>query len=277
MDDDNNENVTRAGMEHRSKVSVYIITYNEADKIEEALQSVAWADEIIVADSHSTDGTTEIAERYADKVVQIDFEGFGKLRNDSIMHASCEWIFSLDTDERCTSEARDEILRVVNDENAAAAYFMPRQNLFMGRWIRFSGWYPNYRQPQLFRNGKMRYTEDAVHEGYVVDGRIGYLHSPIWQKPFRDLEQSIAKMNRYSTLGARKLMERGVTGSSMWKALAHGMWAFIRHFVIRLGFLDGWAGFIIAFGYFEATFYKYAKLTEIEQGWNERMPPRRKA
>ena len=274
MAKENIEKVTGAEVVQRAKVSVYIITYNEVDKIEEALQSVDWADEVIVADSHSTDGTTEIAEQYADKVVQIDFEGFGKLRNDAISHTSCEWIFSLDTDERCTPEARDEILRVVNDPDSAAAYFMPRQNLFMGRWIRYSGWYPNYRQPQLFRNGKMHYTEDAVHEGFVVDGRIGHLKKPIWQKPFRDLAQTIAKMDRYSTLGARKLKEKGVTGSGMWNALIHGVWAFIRLYVIRLGFLDGWAGFMIALGYFEVTFYRYAKFTEAEQGWNERIPPR---
>jgi glycosyltransferase involved in cell wall biosynthesis len=272
---DSVQKVTEANGVQSAKISVYIITYNEVDKIEEALQSVSWADEIIVADSHSTDGTTEIAQRYADKVVQIDFQGFGKLRNDAIAHASHEWIFSLDTDERCTPEARDEILRVVNDPNAAAAYFMPRQNLFMGRWIRYSGWYPNYRQPQLFRNGKMHYTEDAVHEGYVVEGHIGHLRNPIWQKPFRDLSQMLAKMDRYSTLGARKLKERGVSGSGMWKAFAHGVWAFIRHYIFRLGFLDGWAGFVIAFSNFEVTFYRYAKFTEAEQGWSERMPPRR--
>jgi glycosyltransferase involved in cell wall biosynthesis len=267
--------VAEAGTDQRAKVSVYVITYNEADKIEEALQSVTWADEVIVADSHSTDGTTEIAQRYASKVIQLDFHGFGKLRNDAIAYAKHDWVFSLDTDERCTPEARDEILRVVNDPNSADAYFMPRQNLFMGRWIRFSGWYPNYRQPQLFRNGKMHYTEEAVHEGYVVNGRIGYLHNSIWQKPYRDLAQTIAKTDRYSTLGARKLKEQGFTGSSMGMALAHGIWAFIRLYVLRLGFLDGWAGFMIALGNFEGTFYRYAKLTEIEEGWNERMPPRR--
>jgi len=254
------------------KLSVYIIAYNDEDKIEEALKSVAWADEIVVADSHSSDRTAEIARRYTDKVVQIDFQGFGKLRNAALVHCSHEWVFSLDTDERCTAEVKQEILRLINDPQAADAYFIPRRNLFMGRWIRHSGWYPNYRQPQLFRKGRMRYTEELVHEGYILDGRSGEMKSAIWQKPFRDLSQIIGKMDRYSTLGAQKLSENGVRGS-MAKALFHGVWAFIRLYVFQFGFLDGWAGFIIALGNFEGTFYRYAKLAEMQERWNERKPP----
>ena len=254
------------------KLSVYIIAYNDEDKVEEALKSVAWADEIVVADSHSSDRTAEIARRYTDKVVQIDFQGFGKLRNAALVHCSHEWVFSLDTDERCTAEVKEEILRIINDPQAADAYFIPRRNLFMGRWIQHSGWYPNYRQPQLFRKGRMRYTEELVHEGYTLDGRSGEMKSAIWQKPFRDLSQIIGKMDRYSTLGAQKLSENGVRGS-MAKALLHGVWAFIRLYVFQFGFLDGWAGFIIALGNFEGTFYRYAKLAEMQERWNERKPP----
>lgn len=250
-----------------AKITVYVIAYNEADKIEAALQSVTWADEIIVADSHSTDGTTEIALRYTDRVIHFDFDGFGKLRNDAIEHASHDWIFSLDADERCTVEARDEILATIADPNAADAYLMPRRNWFMGRWIRYSGWMPNYRQPQLFRKGKMRYTMERVHEGFILDGKLAELRQSIWQQPFRDIGQTLHKMDRYSTLGADKLQERGKT-ASMWLALIHGLWAFVRLYVVRLGFLDGWAGFVIALGNFEGTFYRYAKLTERQQNWN---------
>lgn len=141
----------------------------------------------------------------------------------------------------------------------------------MGRWIRHSGWYPDYRQPQLFRKGKLRYKEDPVHEGYVLDGTLGALKSAIRQIPFRDLAQSIQKMQRYSTLGARKLQEKGVRGG-MPKALFRGFWAFLRHYVFHLGFLDGWPGFVIAFAYFEQTFYKYAKLAEMGNAWSEEPP-----
>jgi glycosyltransferase involved in cell wall biosynthesis len=250
-----------------AKVTAYIIAFNEAGKIEEALQSVAWADEIIVADSHSTDRTAEIARRYTDRVIQIDFHGFGKLRNDAITHATHQWIFSLDADERCTPEVRDEIRKIINTADAADAYLVPRRNLFMGRWIRFSGWYPNYRQPQLFRNGKMHYTEDQVHEGYVLDGKLGRFRNAIWQIPFRDLSQMMQKMDRYSTLGAQKLQEKNRRGS-MLVAFLHGLWAFVRMYIIRLGFFDGWPGFVIALSTFEGTFYRYAKLTEAQRGWN---------
>ena len=255
-----------------AKVSAYIIAYNEEDKIEAALASVAWADEVLLADSYSTDRTAEIAGQRGARVVQIPFEGFGKLRNTVLSHCTHEWIFSLDSDERCTAEARDEILRTITTPDAADAYLVPRRNLFMGRWIRFSGWYPNYRQPQLFRRGRMRYTEEAVHEGYVLDGRLGKLEHAIWQMPFRTLSQVIDKMNRYSTLGAGKRLEKGM-GASMWRALLRGGWAFVRMYILRLGFLDGWAGFVIALSNFEGTFYRYAKLTELARGWPDAAPP----
>ncbi len=248
-------------MDAKPRLSVYLIAFNEADKIDAALRSVAWADEIVVADSHSTDATAEIARRYTDRVIQVPFEGFGKLRNDVIDQLTGVWVFSLDADERCTPAAAEEIRRVIEDPDAADAYFVPRRNFFFGRWIRHSGWYPDYRQPQLFRRGRLRYTSDAVHETYVLDGRLGRLQEPIAQVPFRDLAQVLHKMQRYSTLGVERLAQRGRT-PSMAAALAHGVAAFLRHYVFRAGFLDGWAGFVIALSNFEGTFYRYAKYYE---------------
>jgi glycosyltransferase involved in cell wall biosynthesis len=245
-------------MDAKPRLSVYLIAYNEADKIEAALRSVAWADEIVVADSNSTDATVEIARRYTERVIQVPFDGFGKLRNDVIGQLTGDWIFSLDADERCTEAAAAEIRRTIADPHAADAYFVPRRNFFFGRWIRHSGWYPDYRQPQLFRRGRLRYTEDAVHETYVLDGRIGKLAEPIAQVPFRDLAQVLHKMQRYSTLGVARLEGRG-RRPSMAAALGHGAAAFLRHYVFRAGFLDGWAGFLIALSNFEGTFYRYAK------------------
>jgi glycosyltransferase involved in cell wall biosynthesis len=244
-----------------ARISVYIIAYNEADKIEAALRSVTWADEIVVADSHSTDGTAEIARRYTDRVLQVPFEGFGKLRNDVLAQLSGDWVFSLDADERCTEAAAAEIRRIVELPDAADAYLVPRRNFFFGRWIEHSGWFPDYRQPQLFRRGKLTYTPDAVHETYVLQGRLGRTIEPIAQVPFRDLSQIVHKMQRYSTLGVERLTERH-TAPSMWSALAHGVGAFMRHYVVRAGFLDGWAGFVIALSNFEGTFYRYAKYAE---------------
>ena len=147
------------------KISAYVIAYNQESKIEDAVKSVLWADEILLVDSHSEDRTAEIASGLGARVVQVEFKGFGDLRNQAVAACSHEWIFSLDSDERCTPEARDEILQVINSDNAKDAYYMPRRNYFMGRWIRFSGYYPDYRQPQLFRKGALVYRQDEVHEG----------------------------------------------------------------------------------------------------------------
>jgi glycosyltransferase involved in cell wall biosynthesis len=253
-----------------TKISTYIIAFNEAEKIADAVNSVLWADEIVVADSGSTDRTAEIATKLGARVVQIPFAGFGDLRNRAVEACRHDWIFSLDSDERCTAEARDEILSILASEPQHDAFLVPRRNFMMGRWIEGSGWFPNYRQPQLFRKGGMRYRPDHVHEGYdLLNARpLGRLEHAIWQFPFRNLEEIISKMNRYSTLGATKLSERRV---SMWGALGHGFWAFVKHYLVKRGYRDGWAGFVIAFGNFEGTFYRYAKCYEAAQAW---APPR---
>jgi glycosyltransferase involved in cell wall biosynthesis len=252
------------------KISAYIIAYNEAAKIQAAVSSVLWADEVVVVDSHSTDATAALAEALGARVVQVPFTGFGELRNRALEACRHEWIFSLDSDERCTAAARDEILDIVASQPAHDAYLVPRRSYLMGRWITGSGWYPNYRQPQLFRKDAMRYRPDPVHEGYeLLTGKpLGRMRNEIHQFPFRDLDEIIRKMNRYSTLGAQKLAGKRV---SMWSAFGHGFWAFIKHYVFKLGFKDGWAGFVIAFGNFEGTFYRYAKRYEEAQDW--KAPP----
>ena len=250
------------------KISVYIIAYNEVDKIRDCINSILWADEIIVADSNSTDGTTEIAKELGAKIIQIPFNGYGDLRNQTISHCNGDWIFSLDSDERCTEKVRDEILSLI--ENAPLdIYHVPRKNYFMGKWIKHSGWYPNYRgAPQLFKNGKMNYTTGLVHENYLShsDKEIGALKNFIWQCPFKNTEELIQKGNRYSTLGVVKLQIKGKIGSVII-AFFHALWSFIKHYIFKLGFLDGGPGFVIAFSNFEGTFYRYIKLTEEQSDW----------
>ncbi len=241
-------------------ISAYIIAYNEVDKIEAAINSVLWADEIILADSHSTDGTIELAEKLGAKVVQIEFEGFGKLRNTAIQSCTCDWIFSLDSDERCTPEARDAILKVIDNADSEDIWKVPRRNWFMSKWIKHSGWYPNFRQPQLFRNGKMTYDNLPVHEGWIpADGAsMNVLPESIWQVPFWNLSELQHKSNRYSTLGAEKVLARG-GGNSMLGALARSYIEFAKHYFFKLGILDGWAGYVIARGAAEGAFFKHAK------------------
>jgi glycosyltransferase involved in cell wall biosynthesis len=248
------------------KLSAYILTYNEAEKIEAAVSSVLWADEVVVIDSYSVDRTAEIATSLGARVVAVPFNGFGELRNRAIDACKYDWIFSLDADERCTEAVRDEILALLEGMPSHDVYRVPRRSYMMGRWIKGSGWYPNFRQPQLFRKGSMRYTLEPVHEGYeLLNGKpLGRLQNAVWQFPFRNLEEVIKKMNRYSSLGVPKLAHKRV---SMASALGHGLWSFLKHYIFKRGFIDGWAGFVIAFGNFEGTFYRYAKRYEETQNW----------
>jgi glycosyltransferase involved in cell wall biosynthesis len=248
-----------------SLVSVYIIAFNEAEKVRATIKSARWADEIVVVDSWSTDGTPEIATAMGARVVQVKFTGFGDLRNHAAAACTHDWIFSLDADERCTAEVAAEIRAITSNPESADAYWTPRRNFFMGKWIKHSGWYPNYRQPQLFRKGKMGYDQKPVHEGYQLNSNkpIGHMQNAIWQFPFKNMAEVMHKANRYSSLGAEKIKHKKIT---MGSALAHGLWSFVKHYVFKLGFLDGWAGFVIALGNFEGTYYRYVKALELQKG-----------
>jgi glycosyltransferase involved in cell wall biosynthesis len=254
------------------KLSVYIIAYNEIEKIEAAIKSVQWADEVILVDSYSTDGTSELAKALGASVTNMEFKGYGALRNSAIEACRGEWIFSLDADERCTELVKVEILQKINQSNGPEIYFVPRRNYFMGRWIRHSGWYPNYRQPQLFKKGAMTYDTLPVHEGFISrsDKPVGYLSNSIWQYPFKDIGELLRKADKYSTLGAQKLLGRNV---GFWSALIHGCWSFLKHYIFKCGFLDGWPGFVIAVGNFEGTFYRYLKAIELAKNDAWRTPP----
>ncbi len=247
--------------DYMTPISVYIIAYNEEEKIKEAIESVTWADEVLLVDSYSTDNTVVIAEELGATVMQVEFKGFGDLRNRAIAACKNDWIFSLDSDERCTPETREEIISLVSSEHPTEAYYIPRKNKFMGKWIKHSGFYPDYRQPQLFKKGSLVFEPDMVHERYTINSSkpAGYLQNPIWQIPFRNFEELIHKANRYSTLGAERLSQEGGK-ASIFKAFGHGCWTFVSLYFIKKGFLDGWPGFMIGVGNFLGTFFKYAKL-----------------
>jgi glycosyltransferase involved in cell wall biosynthesis len=245
------------------KISAVIIGYNDEPNIRACLESVRWADEIIFADSFSTDATAKIAAEFTDKVVQIKFEAFGKLRNQAVAHATNDWIFSLDTDERATPEIRDEIRALLARGADAPAYFVPRKNFFLGRWIKHCGWYPDYRQPQLFDRRKMRYRDnDLVHESFNADGTPGYLKEHVIQIPFRDIKQFLAKMDRYSDLMAKRIIEKGRRFHAH-QLLTHPLFTFVKMYFLRLGFLDGLQGFILSGLYAYYTFIKYVRLWEM--------------
>jgi len=254
-----------------AKVSAYIPVLNEASRIETALKSLDWVDEIVIVDTGCTDETIDIAKRYTDHIVAHEFAGFGKLRNFGIDACSNEWIISIDADERCSPGLAQEIREVVQSSHALDAYWIPRRNWFMGRWIKHCGWYPDYCQPKLFRKGALRYRDtDLVHEGWDVQGSIGHLKNDVLHFSFQNLSHIIKKTDYYSDLGSEKLIQQQ-KNCSIPVAFFHGGWAFFRIYFLKLGFLDGGAGFVIALSNFEGTFYRYAKAAEHKNHWNQ--PP----
>ena len=251
-------------------MTAYTLTFNEARQIRAVLESVKWADEIIVVDSFSTDGTVEIAREFGARIISEKFCGFGKLRNLALDAAQHDWIFSLDADERCTPELAGEIRRELAGGPACGAYFVPRKSHFLGKWMRHSGWYPDYRQPQFFNRKKMRYAEDLVHETYKLDGKPGCLREHALQFPWPTLEIATAKLQRYSTLMAERYHADGKR-ASLVKLLGSPVGMFFKVFVVQSGWRDGRHGFILATLYSYYTFLKYAKLWERQQ---QPPPPR---
>src|SRR5215475_6611401 len=253
------------------KISACVITFNDEHTVAWSVTSVQWADEVVVVDTGSTDRTVEIAEGLGARVVRAPpFAGFGEMRNGALAHCTHDWVFSLDADEHCPRPLQDEIRALLDGVPAHDAYYVPRHNFLMGRWIRGSGWYRDHRTPQLFRKSHFRYTPSLSHENHELasDAPPGWTQNVLWHFPFSTLEEVLHKANLYSSLGAKGTLTERV---SMWGALGHGLWAFLRLYVFKRGFVDGWAGFIIALSNFEGTFYRYAKRYEKQQGWGS--PP----
>lgn len=244
------------------RLSIIIVAKNEARNITECVQSARFADEVIVLDSGSTDGTAALAEAAGAKVVVTDWPGYGPQNNRGIDMATGDWFFSLDADERITPELAAEI-RAAIEKDDCDGFRVPRISMYCGRFIRHGGWRPDYTW-RLARAGQARFTEHYLHAHLEVRGRKGTLRESIVHYSFRTMESVLEKMDRYSSAGARDAAERGRKGS-LWRAVTHGLWAFIRTYVLRLGFLDGRWGFMLAVSNAEGTYYRYVKLWLMEQ------------
>ncbi len=242
-------------------LSVIVITKNEADIIADCLQAVEWADEIVVLDSGSDDDTVKICKQFTNLVYVTDWPGFGLQKQRALDKANGDWVLSIDADEIVTSSLRTEIEAAINSTEFFA-YRLPRLSSYCGREIRHSGWWPEH-VLRLFRREQGAFTPALVHEAIEVDGPVGTLTSPLMHDTARKIDDVVAKMNQYSTLGAEMLFKAGKR-SSMPKALSRGAWAFIRTYFLKRGFLDGRAGMMIAIYNAEASFYKYAKLVELQ-------------
>ena len=258
------------------RLSVILITKNEAHNIEDCLRSVAaLADEIVVVDSGSTDGTVEIARRLGAQVsVTADWPGFGVQKGRALARATGEWVLSLDADERVSTALADSIRRIVGTpaadtsgqafvaENsrggATLGYELSRLSSFCGQWMRHGDWYPD-RVLRLFRRGQGRFTDDLVHERIVVDGPVGRLEGDLLHHTMPSLDDALDKMNRYTSGRALDRVRAGRRGS-LGGALGHGLWAFLRSYVLKRGFLDGRLGFVLAVYIAEGTYYRYLKM-----------------
>lgn len=240
------------------RLSVVLITRNEIRNIGACLRSVGFADEVIVVDSGSTDGTVEAAHAAGARVVvRSDWPGFGPQKNRALELATGEWVFSIDADEQVTPELAGRIQSEMHS-GKYDAYTVNRRSNYCGQYMAHSGWYPD-RVVRLFRRGSARFSDDIVHERVVAQGPVGRLQGDLLHDSMPHFESVIDKMDRYSTAGALALMKKGVKGS-LGKALGHGWWAFMRTYFVKLGFLDGRLGLALAISNAEGTYYRYMKL-----------------
>lgn len=238
-------------------LSAIIITKNEEGNIAACLDSVSFAAELIVLDDNSIDRTQEIAAAKGARVVSGQgWSGFGRQKNVALRLASQDWVLSLDADERVTRELRHEIEASIKSP-AADCYAIPRRSWFCGKFMRFSGWSPDY-VIRLFRRGSAHFSADPVHERLVTDGKVAKLKQHLLHYSYRDFSDVLAKMQVYSTYGGDKIAASG-KNCSFCTALSRGTWTFLRTYFFRLGFLDGKLGLALAIYNAETVYYKYLK------------------
>ena len=241
-----------------TSLSVIVITHNESARLRACLESVAFADEVVVVDSGSTDDTVAIARAMGARVSQTpDWPGFGPQKNRALDLATRDWVLSIDADERVTPQLREQIQAAVGAPRFEA-YTVNRRSSYCGQYIAHSGWYPDHLL-RLFRRGAGRFSDALVHEALQVKGPVGRLEGELLHESYANFEAVLDKMDRYSTAGAQALHRKGVKGS-FGKALGHGLWAFLRTYLFKRGFLDGRLGFVLAVSNAEGTYYRYLKL-----------------
>lgn len=246
-----------------SGLTVAVITWNEEERLRPCLESAAWADEIVVVDSESTDKTVEVARESTDRIWVRPWSGFAVQKNFALEQATFPWILSLDADERVTPDLRREIERVVLNDGPADGYTIPRKNLFWGGWVRHGRLYPD-RQLRLFRRGRGRFVEHAVHESMSVEGRVERLEHPLVHESYRSLEEFLLRSNRYSTLAAAEWVSRG-RRVSVGDLFIRPLWRFLSMYVLHRGCLDGWRGALLAALYAHYVFLRTAKVLEYQR------------
>ena len=245
------------------KLSIAIITFNEEVNIRRTLESVKWADEIVVVDSGSTDKTAAICSEYGARVLHQDWLGFARQKNLAIDKTSGDWVLSLDADEPIEASLAEEIRRIMASPRALDGYRIPRKTFFLGKQVRYGGWYPDYNL-RLFRKGKGRFEERAVHEAVKVQGTVGCTRQAIEHYAYRDLASYLSSINKYSSLAVDVMAEKGISGfRTSWPNLAlRPVFTFVLKYFFRFGFLDGKRGLVLNLFHSYYVFAKYAKAWE---------------
>jgi glycosyltransferase involved in cell wall biosynthesis len=254
------------------KLTVTVITRDEAANIAAALQSVAWADEIIVVDSQSTDDTVAIARGLATRVVSRDWPGYSAQKNYAAEIASNDWILSLDADERVTPDLAEEIKRVLSGAPTQSGYRIPRVTWYLGRWIRSTDWYPDY-QLRLYDRRAARWNGRRVHESVEPDSPPGQPRHELQHYAYRDIADHLATIDRYTTLAAEQWLSEGRRTTTL-QMLFHPRFAFIRNYLLRGGIRDGAVGLLVSRLNAYYVFLKFAKLWELQ---NSGLPPSRRS
>ncbi len=244
------------------KLSVIVITLNEERNIRECLESVSWADEIIVVDAFSADKTVEYARQYTDKVFINEWKGYGETKNFALTKVTNEWVFWIDADERAPKELATEIQSIVQSNSPQiSAYEVARRAYFLGKWIKHCGWYPGY-VTRLFKKDAAIFSTSLVHEKVEFKGEIGKLKNDLLHYTDENLFHYFAKFNKYTSLAATELNEKK-RPFSLYDVLIRPPYMFFKMFILRLGFLDGIHGLILSFASACYVFIKYAKLWEL--------------
>ena len=244
------------------KISAVIITHNEEANIEAALLSLAGiAAEIIVVDSHSTDRTVKLARKHTDRIFERNWTNFSDQKNYGDGLAVHPWILSLDADERLSPELRAEIEALGEVDPDCAAFSMPRKVYYLGRWIKHSGWYPD-RKVRLFRRDRARWEGAYIHESLVVVGEVRKLKGDIHHYTYKNIADHLGRMNRFSDLGAQKLYAEKKK-CRWYHLLLQPFGRFVKSYVLKRGFLDGFAGMVVSVLNGYGIFIRYAKLREI--------------
>lgn len=246
-----------------SSLALVVITFNEAHNIERCLNSVPFANEIVVLDSGSTDHTVELAQQFSSKVFVTDWPGFGPQKNRALEKVDSEWVLTLDADEYLSQKAQDNIRSLFQSRPEYAGYELPFISSYCGHTIRWGDWRHDY-EVALFKKDKAYYSQDEIHERLIINDKTARLNAPVMHESFQSLEQVLQKVNQYSSLTARQKAQKGKRGG-LGKALTHGFWKFFRGYILRAGFLDGRAGLMLAISNAEGTYYQYLKLAELNR------------